>query len=94
MKNIRLRPQPQAKVPGKPSGPGAVSRRKGQFELVDDAIDRLIVGDEGDELHRAAALRASERVDLINLAANLSPAAPGDLPSLIFDDQELRRSIF
>ena len=32
--------------------------------MIDDAIDRLVVGDEGDEAHRAAALRASERVDL------------------------------
>ncbi len=34
--------------------------------MIDDAIDRLVVGDEGDEAHRAAALRASERVDFIN----------------------------
>ena len=47
---------------------GRLRCRKGQFEVVDDAIDRLVVGDESDELHRAAALRASERVDFINLA--------------------------
>jgi hypothetical protein len=48
---------------------------------------------QGDELHRAAALRASERVDFINLTDHLSSAAAGDLPSLL-DDQELMRSIF
>jgi len=61
--------------------------------VVDDAVDRLIVGNEGDEAHRTAALRASERVEFIDLADHLSPAAAGDLLSLL-DDQELMRSIF
>jgi hypothetical protein len=51
MKNILLQAQPRSKVPAKLSGPGRFRCRKGQFEVVDDAIDRLVVDDEGDELN-------------------------------------------
>ena len=42
--------------------------------MVDDSVHHRKVRNKGDDLHRAAALRAEERVDLIHFTDHLGPA--------------------
>jgi len=63
-------------------------RDKRQLEVVDDAVHRGIVGEEGDDLHRAAALGADHRVNLIDFADHLGPALGRDRAELLLHDQE------
>lgn len=49
-------------------------RYKFQLEVVDDTVDHGVFGDEGDDLHRAAALMADHRVHFIDLADHLGLA--------------------
>ena len=47
--------------------------------MVDDSIHHLMVGEERDDLHGAAAVRPQHRVNLIDLTDHLSPALGGDM---------------
>jgi hypothetical protein len=49
------------------------------------------VGEEDDDLHRAAALRAGDRVDFIDLPDHLSPALGGETPELLLHHPERKR---
>jgi hypothetical protein len=42
--------------------------------VIDDPVHHGIIGEESDDLHHAAASRAEERVNLINLPDHLGPA--------------------
>ena len=64
---------------------------KRQLEAVDDAIDHGEIGEEGDDLHLAAALGTGQGIELINLAANLGPTAAGNPRALFLDDDQLPR---
>ena len=59
------------------------------LEVVDDVIDHGEIGEEGDDLHLAAALGAGQGIDFINLADYLGPAAAGDPRALFLDDDQL-----
>jgi len=63
-------------------------RDKGQLEVVNDPVHHGIVGEESDDLHDAAALRADHRVNLIDLPDHLGPAFGGDGPELLFHHPE------
>ena len=56
---------------------------KGQLEVIDDSIHHGIVGEEGDNPHLSAALRADHRIDFIDFADHLSPAFGGDGSELL-----------
>jgi len=60
--------------------------------MIDDPVHHGIVGEESDDLHRGAALRADHRVNLIDLADHLGPALGGDGPQLILDNPQ-RKSL-
>jgi hypothetical protein len=64
---------------------------EGQLQVVDDAVDHGIVGEEGDNLHLALALRADHRVHFVDLADHLRPALGGDGSELVLHDQERKR---
>ena len=59
--------------------------------MVDDSIHHLMVGEERDDLHGAAAVRTKHRVNLIDLTDHLSPALGGDGPELLLDNEEGRK---
>ena len=61
---------------------------KRQLEVVDDPVHSLIIGDEGDDLHRPSALGTDYRVDFINLANHLGPALGRDAPELVLNNPE------
>jgi len=63
-------------------------RHKGQLEVVDDAIDHSIVGDEGNDAHPALALRTEEWVHFIDFSYNFCPAAAGDSRAFLPHDDE------
>ena len=56
----------------------------------EDSVHNGEIGEEGDDLHLAAALGAEHRVDLIHFSDHLGPAAAGNPPPFLLDDQELR----
>ena len=64
-------------------------RHERQLEVIDDPVHYGIVREEGHDAHSTAALMADYRVDFINLADHLSPAAAGDLRAVLLEDQEL-----
>jgi hypothetical protein len=66
-------------------------RDKGQVEVVDDAVDHGIVGEESDDLHRAAALRADHRINFIDFTDHIGPAFGGDGPELFLHHPEKDR---
>jgi len=51
--------------------------------VVDDFVDHRKVRNKGDDLHRAAALRAEEGVNLVDFTDHLGPAFGGDGPELV-----------
>jgi len=59
-----------------------------QLEVIDDPVHHGIVGEESNDLHRAPALRAEERVDLIHLTDHLCPALGRDGPELLLEYPE------
>lgn len=59
--------------------------------MVDDSIHHLMVGEERDDLHGAAAVRPQHLVNLIDLTDHLSPALGGDGPELLLDNEEGRK---
>ena len=61
---------------------------KGQLEVVDDLVHNRIVGEESDDLHRAAASRAKERVDFVDLPDHGRPAFSRDGPELLLHHPE------
>ena len=50
---------------------------EGNCQVMDDLVNDLIVGDEGDWLHLGAACRTDKRIDLVNLPYEFSPAWRG-----------------
>jgi hypothetical protein len=56
--------------------------------VIDNPIDHGIVGEESDDAHLAAALRADHRVNLIDLADHLGPAPGRDGPELFLHHPE------
>lgn len=73
MENIRCWPRQPSKLPDRPCAAGGSLCHKGQFEVVGDAIDRGIVGDEGYNAHPTLAFRTDQGLDFINLADHLGP---------------------
>jgi len=67
---------------------GRLRSDKRQLEVVDDTIDHREVAKEGDDLHRAPALGAEHRVDLIDLANHLGPALGRDALELVLNNPE------
>lgn len=63
-------------------------RDKCQLEVIDDAVNHGIVGDEGDDAHLSTALRADQRVDFKNLADHLCPFAARDSRAFLLNDDE------
>jgi hypothetical protein len=61
---------------------------KGQFEVVDDAVDHAVSGEKGDNLHPGTALRADHGINFIDLADHLGPAFGGDGAGLVVYDPE------
>jgi hypothetical protein len=59
---------------------------------LDDPVHHGIVREEGNYVHLTLAFGTDQRVDFINLTANLGPAPPWDLPRLLLDDDELAGS--
>jgi len=66
-------------------------RHKCQLEVIDDTVDHGIVGEEGDDAHLAAALRAEHRVNLIDLPDHLGPAFGGEGTELLLHHSERNR---
>jgi hypothetical protein len=68
MKNTQPRSRPPQRVPGRRSTVGGrLVGDKGQLEVINDPVNHGIIGEEGDDLHRAAALGADQGVDFIDL---------------------------
>ena len=64
---------------------------EGELEVIDDAVDQGIVGQESDDAHRPSASRAEHRVNLIHLADHLSPVLGGDGPEILLPLPERKR---
>ncbi len=58
---------------------------KCQLEMIDDPVDHGIVCQEGNDLHLSAALRADQRIHLVDFADHLGPACGGDGPELFLN---------
>jgi len=54
---------------------GRLVRGKCKLEVVNDAIDYGEIGEESDDPHHAAALRADHRINFIDFTDHLGPAA-------------------
>jgi len=68
---------PRARRRGKGREKGKGGRHLGdehELQVIDDPVDRLEVHDEGDDLHRSAALGAKNWINLINLTDHGRPA--------------------
>jgi len=59
--------------------------------VADDAIHHGIIGEESDDLRRAAAMRADHRINFIDFADHLGPALGGDGPELLLHNPESKR---
>jgi hypothetical protein len=62
---------------------------KSQLEVADDAVHHGIIGEEGDDAHLAAALRANHRIYFIHLPYHLCPAPSGNPRAFLLDDEEI-----
>jgi hypothetical protein len=64
-------------------------RDKDQLEVVDDSVHHGMVGEESDDLHLSAALRAEQWVNFIDLVEDLVLAVLLDELLDFLDDQVL-----
>jgi hypothetical protein len=87
-KNVQPRSQQPSRLPDKRTEAVGLLGDKCQFEVADDFVDHGIVGQEGDDLHRGAALRTDRGVDFIDFADHLGPALGGAGPQLLLYDPE------
>jgi len=62
---------------------------EGELEVIDDSVHHGIVCEEGDDLHCGAALRAEERGNFIDFAANLGPAPGRETPAVLLEEYPL-----
>ena len=67
---------------------GRLVRGKCQLEVVNDAIDYGEIGEESNDPHRAAALRADHRINFIDFTDHLGPAVGRDRPELLLHHPE------
>jgi len=58
-------------------------RDKSQLEVVDNPVHHGIVGEEGDDLHRGAALDTGQGVNFVHFADHLGPALGREAPELV-----------
>jgi hypothetical protein len=59
--------------------------------VVDDAVHDGAVCQERDDLHRAAALRADQRINFVDFTDHLGPALGKDALELILDNPDRER---
>jgi len=68
---------------------GRVVCEKGQLQVVEDAVDYGIIGDEGDDAHLSLAPGADKRGNFIEFTDHLCPAPQGDPRALLLDAYQL-----
>jgi len=63
---------------------------KRQLQMADDPVHHGIVGEERDDLHLSAALRADQGVDFVHFTDHLSPAPGRDRPQVLHRPERKR----
>ena len=66
-------------------------RRKGELQVIDDPVDDGRLGEEGDDLHPAAAFRTDHGVDFVDLPDHGRPALGRKTAELLLDNPQRRR---
>jgi len=64
---------------------------EGQLQVLDNSIDDGRVGEESDDAHLTATLRADHRVNLIDFSDHLGPAPGRDGPEFLPNNPEGKR---
>jgi hypothetical protein len=67
---------------------GRLVRGKCKLEVVNDAIDYGEIGEESNDPHHAAALRADHRINFIDFTDHLGPAFGRETPELLLHHPE------